>query len=170
MAPCGGFAHTSALLMGFYEAELSKERITIQTLGAIMRRCKSPASTRSIIKRVSGHIKFFLDARDESNVTLTGESPVVLLQDYLESVSDHGGDVPGAVRTALSTWSDALGVPWPLDNPLVRIAAQVESNQTPKHAPPTKLDNQETSGVISERGGFPLQTFLRGGDRPNGVR
>ena len=65
---------------------------------------------------------------------------MVLLRDYSESVSDRGRTVPGAVGTSLGTWSEALGVPWPLGNPLVRAAAQVESNEIPKHAPSTKLD------------------------------
>ena len=108
-----------------------------------MQRCKSPASTRGVIRNVSGPIKFFLENRGESDppgVTLTGESSVVLLHDYSESVADRGRTVPGAVKTSLSTWSEALGVPWPLDNPLVCAAAQVESNEIPKHEPPTKLD------------------------------
>ena len=48
--------------------------------------------------------------------------------------------MPGAVKTSLITWSEALGVPWPLENPSVCAAAQVVSNETPKHAPPMKLD------------------------------
>ena len=108
-----------------------------------MQRCKSPAATRNVVKNVSGLIQFFLDTRDESNptgITLTGDTSVVLLHDYLESSAERGRTVPGAVKTSLSTWSEALGIPWPLDNPLVCAAAQVESNEIPKHAPPMKLD------------------------------
>ena len=139
----GEFSNTSALLCGFRDAKLSKGRIVILTLEAIMQRCKSPAPTRAVIKNVGGLIQFPLDTRGESNpdgVTLTGESPVVLLRDYLESVADRGRTSPGAVETSLITWSEAHGVPWPLDNPLVRSAAKGESGQVPKHDPPTKID------------------------------
>ena len=124
-------------------AKLNRERVTSLALDALMRRCKSPASTRGVIRNVSGLIKFSLENWDESGpsgFTLTGGNSVALLHDYLESVDDRGRTVPGAVKTSLSTWSEAIGVPWPLDNPLVCAAAQVESNEIPKHAPPMKLD------------------------------
>ena len=66
-------------------------------------------------------------------VTLTGEASVALLLDYLESVADRGRAVPGAVKSSLITWSEAIGAPWPLDNPLACVAAQVESGEIPKH-------------------------------------
>ena len=62
----------------------------------------------------------FRDSRGDSDtdgITLTGESPVVLLHYYLDSVDDRGRTVPGAVKNPLITWSEALGVPWPLGNP-----------------------------------------------------
>ena len=65
---------------------------------------------------------------------------MVLLRDFLVSVADRGRTVPGAAKSSLSAWSEALGVPWSLYNPLVCAAAQVESNETPQHAPPTKLE------------------------------
>ena len=108
-----------------------------------MQRRKSPASARGVIRGVSGLIQFYLDTRDESNptgVALTGDSSVVLLQDYIESVAERGRTVPGAVETSLGTWSDALGISWPIDNPLVCAAAQVESSEIPNHAPPVNLD------------------------------
>ena len=117
-----------------------------------MRRRKSPDSARAVIKNVSGRVQCFLDSLGESNpdgVTLTGESPVVLLRDYLESVADRGRTVPGAVKTSLITRSEALGVPWPIDNPLVCAAAQVESNQVPKHDPPMRLETIKQLGALS---------------------
>ena len=137
------FSGVSTILQGFHRAKLNKVRITALTLEALMHRCKSPASTRNTVKNVGALIKFFPDTRDESNpswCSLTGEGSVVLLRDFLESVEDRGRTVPCAVKSSLSTWSEALGVPWPLDNPLVCAAAQVESNDTPKHAPPMKLE------------------------------
>ena len=63
-------------------------------------------------------------------------------------------------------------MPWPLDNPLVCAAAQVESNEAPKHAPPTKLDtikklegmavNVEISPIKRARAsGLLLMTYTR---------
>ena len=69
---------------------------------------------------------------------------MVLLQDYLESVAERVRAVPGAVKTSLIAWSEALGLPWPHDNPLACAAAQVESSEIPKHAQPMKLDTIET--------------------------
>ena len=101
---------------------------------------QSPFSTRDIVKNVVGLIKFFRDARDEPNLTLAGESSIVLLRGFLESSSYRGRTVPGVVTTSLSTWSEALGVPRSLENPLAFAPSHVESDQTPKHTPPTKLD------------------------------
>ena len=55
------FSEPSALIKGFHTAGLDKERITILTLEALMQRCKSPASTRGVVRNVSGLIRFFLD-------------------------------------------------------------------------------------------------------------
>ena len=110
---------------------------------ALTQRRMSPASTRAVIKNVSGLIQFPIDPRGESNTdgtTLTGESPVSLLLGYLESVADRGRAVPGAVKTSSITRSAAHGVPWPLGNPLVCAESQVGSSQIPKHDPPMKLD------------------------------
>ena len=84
------FSDYPTLLRGFHVAKLNRERVTALTLEALMQRRKLPASTRGVIRNVSGLIKFFLENRGESNpsgVTLTGESAVVLLHDYLESVA-----------------------------------------------------------------------------------
>ena len=136
------FPDSSSLLKGLHTAKIDKGRITILTLEALMQRCKSPASTRNVVRNVSGLIRFFLETRDDAKpgITLTGASSVVLLRDYLQSVAERGRTVPGDVKTSLNTRSEALGVPWPLDNPLVCAAAQVESSEIPKHAPPMKLD------------------------------
>ena len=136
------FSDSSTLLKCPHAAKLDKERITILTIEVLMQRCRSPASTRGVVRNVRGMIQFSLDTRDESKhgIALTGDTSVVLLRDYLQSVAERGRTVPGAVKTSLSTWPDSLGVPWPLDNPLVCAAAQVESSEIPKHAPPMRLD------------------------------
>ena len=139
----GEFPDTPSLARRFRDSKLNKKRITSLTLEALTQRRKSPASTRGVIKNVSGAIQFFLDTRDEADpagFTLTGEASVALLHDYLESVADRGCTVPGAVKTSLITWSEALGAPRPLVDPLFRAVAQVESSEIQKHAPPMKLD------------------------------
>ena len=134
---------TSAMLKGFYTEKLDNERIAALAIEALMRRFKSPASTLGVIRNVSGAIRFFLDTRGGSKpgVALTGDNSVVLLRDYLKSVAERGRTGPGAVKASLSTLSEALGVPWPLDNPSVCVAEQVESSEILKHAPPMDLAN-----------------------------
>ena len=46
------FSGKYTLLRGFRDAKLDKERIEALTMDALMRRCKSPASTRGVIKNV----------------------------------------------------------------------------------------------------------------------
>ena len=59
--------------------------------------------------------------------TLTGDDSVVLLHDYIESTAERGRAVPGAVETSRSTWAEALGINWPLENPLVcRITGRLK--------------------------------------------
>ena len=146
------FSNTPSLLRGFYEAKLNKERVIALTIEALMQRCKSPASTRGVIRNVNGLIQFYLENRDDDNptgITLTGDSSVVLLRDYIESVADRGRAVPGDVKTSLSTWSEAHGTSWPLDNPLVCAAAHVGPSEVPKRAPPMKLETIKKLEVLA---------------------
>lgn len=96
-----------------------------------------------------GVIQFPRDARNESDVTLTGESSLSLLRDYVGSVADRGRPVPGAVRTARITWSEAPGVPWPLDNPIVCAAPHADSDLVPKHDTRTKHAAIKKLGALS---------------------
>ena len=138
------FSHTSTLLRGIYKTNLNKERIVAITIDALTQRCKSPASTRGVIRNVNGLIDFFLENRNDGNppgFTLTGENSAVLLRDYIESAAGRGLEVPGAVKTSISARPEALGINLPLDNPIFCSAAHVDSNEAPKHAPQMKLDN-----------------------------
>lgn len=94
------FSGTPTLLRGFYDARLDKGRIAALTIEALMKWCKSPAPTCGVLKNASGLIQFFIDTRGESDpgITLTGDTSVGLLRDYIESVSDCGRTVPGAPR------------------------------------------------------------------------
>ena len=142
VAPRGGISGLVDPSKRAHSAKIDKERITILTLKALMQRRKSPAPTRGVPRNVSGPVRFFLETRGDSKpgIALAGDSSVVLLHDHLQSAAERGRTVPGSVKTSLNTRPEALGVPWPLDNPLVCAAAQIESIEIPKHAPSMKLD------------------------------
>ena len=53
-----GLPNRSSLLKGIYEAKLNDAAINVLTTNAIMQRCKSPACTRDIIRRVGRLIVF----------------------------------------------------------------------------------------------------------------
>ena len=59
-------------------------------------------------------------------------------------------------------WTDALGVLWNLRNPIVCAATQVEANDTPKHAAPTKLETVKKIELLSANVEF--ATFKRAPD------
>ena len=88
------------------------------------------------MRHVNGLLQFYLDTRNETSVTLTGETSLVLPHDYLESLTERGRAAPSAGKHAIDARPEALGIDWPLTNPLVLSAAIVESNEEPKHAPP----------------------------------
>ena len=71
------------------------------------------------------------------------------MRDYIESAAGRGRAAPGAVKTSLSTWAESLGINWPLANPIVCAAAHVDSDETPKHAPPMKLDTVKKSDELA---------------------
>ena len=84
-----------------------------------------------MLKRVKGLIRFYRDTREENAVTLNGESSLVVLRDFHESLAERGRAVPGAARHALAFWDEALGIDWPLANPLVLSDATVATNEAP---------------------------------------
>ena len=106
----GEFVDSSTLLQGSKDSEIAPEKTTLPIIEAVTARSKSVSPTKSIIKHVKGIINFYLSARNESAVTLTGEGSLVLLHDYLESTRERGRTVPGAARHSLTVWPDALGV------------------------------------------------------------
>ena len=134
-----GCAKTSTLLMGLGESQIPDAKMTLLVLEAAALRSKSLRSTRSVLEHVRGIIRFYLDTRDETAVTLTGETSLALLRDFLESLADRCRTAPGAARQALTVWAEALGIDWPLTNPLVISAATVTSNDAPKQAPSIPL-------------------------------
>ena len=101
-------------------------------LGSVTARAKSIASANAIVRRVNGLIQYYIDTRNETAVALTGESSLALLRDFLESIAERGRTAPSAGSHAPSIWDEAIGVDWPLTNPLVASAATVETNEAEK--------------------------------------
>ena len=148
------FSSTSNLLTGMYKAHATKGKIKLLAIEAISLRAKSAAAMRGIAKHVSGMVRFYLDARDESKVELTGDESVVLLRDYLESMGGRGRTAPATAKHALTVWAEALGIDWPLSHALVCSAAIVESDETPKKAPSMRLT------TIRALGGTAINKFV----------
>ena len=84
------FPDTSPLLCGLRKAGVSKERITVLTIDALMQQCKSAACAKSTIKHVSGMARFTIDFRTEEQVALTGESSLAIIHDYIEQAASRG--------------------------------------------------------------------------------
>ena len=127
-------------------------------------------SARTIAKHVKGIIHFYLDTRNESAATLTGEGAVVLLRDFLDPLRGRGRTAPSAAKHALTVSADAMGIDWPLTNPLVLSDATVESNEDPRLAPAMDVETvrklEATASnfeiLISKRpfsAGIPLMTY-----------
>ena len=118
-----------------YKAQVPNGKITLLVIEAISLRAKSAPAMKGIAKHVSGLVRFYLGHRDETQFQLTGPESVVLIHDYLESVAERGRTVPATVKHALTVWAEALGIDWPLTNPLVVSAAVVEATDAPRQAP-----------------------------------
>ena len=134
------FAETSPLLFGLRKTGVAKERMTVLTLEAVMQHCKSVAGAKSTTKNVAGLVRFFLDSRSDENVTLTGESSLVLIHDYLEQAASRGRTVPATIRHSLVNWAAALQLDWPLDHALISSASTIVSNTAPKQAPAMAIE------------------------------
>ena len=92
-------------------------------------------SAKLTTKHAKCLIHFYLDTRNASAVALTWEGSLFLVRDFLESLKERGRTAPSYAKHALTVWPDALGIDWPLTNPLVLSAATVESDEDPRQAP-----------------------------------
>ena len=52
-------------------------------------RAISEATTKSIVKHVSGLVRFYLEVRDETTVERTGGESVVSIRDYAGSIAER---------------------------------------------------------------------------------
>ena len=122
-----------------YRAQAPKGRIALLAIGDISLQAKSAAAMRGIATHVSGMVRFYVGIRDESKVELAGDHSVFLIRDYDESIAERRRTAPATAEHALSVWSEALGIDWPISHALVCDAAIVESGETPKQAPSMSL-------------------------------
>ena len=134
------FADSSTLLHGLRGSKIAPVKTTLLILEAVTSRATSVRSAKSIINHAKRLIHFYLDTRNVSDVTLTGEGSLVLLRDYIGSLKDRGATAPSAARHALTVWPDALGIDCPLTNTLAISASDVESDEGPRQAPSMDLE------------------------------
>ena len=113
--------------------------MALLVLEAVTIRSKSLNSTKAASKHVKGLIRLYIDTRAENAAIFTVECPLLLLRDYIESLSERGRTVQGAVRHFTNLWSEALGIGGPLQNPLVLSEAAPSTNEAPEHAPSMPL-------------------------------
>ena len=98
------------------------------------------AGAKSTIGNVAGLVRFFHDFRSDENATLTGETSVVLLRDYLEQATSRGRTVPATIRHSLANWAAALQIDRPLGRALISSASTIEPNTSPKQAPAMAIE------------------------------
>ena len=83
------FSKSPKLLEGMYSAQDPKDKISLLVIEALSLRGRTHTALKSIIKHVSGLVRFYLEARKETKCELTGEHSVVLLHDYLASLAER---------------------------------------------------------------------------------
>ena len=134
------FSETSESLVGLRNAGTSRGRIIVLTIEAVTQQCKSAAGTKSAAKPVTGIARYFPERQSYGKVSLTGETSLVLLRDFLDQAASRGGTVPPTIRHSLCCWADALEIEWPIDRALTSSAVSVESNTAPKHSPAIPIE------------------------------
>ena len=93
------------------------------------------ASVSASAKHVSAYVRFVNDAGGPSDCSLAGPGSELRLHSYLESLRPRGPTVPGTALSALAVWAEALGIDWPVANPLVKASTVSRSDRTVRHAP-----------------------------------
>ena len=104
------FSSSSTLLKGMYNAGVPKDKITLLVIEALSVRAKSTSTMKGVVKHVAGLVQYYLDTREESKEQLTGDDSLILIHDYLESLTERGRTVPASAKHALTVWAGALGV------------------------------------------------------------
>ena len=96
------FSSTPNLLIGMYKAQVPKDKITLLVIDALSLRAKSTETMKGIAKHVSGMVQYYMGAREETNVQLTGSDSLVLIRGYLEELTERGRTAPAAAKHALA--------------------------------------------------------------------
>ena len=104
------FSSTSTLLTGMYNAGFPKGKIALLDIEALSVRAKSTSTMKGVFKHVAGLAQYYLDTREDSKAQLTGGDSLILIHDYLESLTERGRTVPSSAKHTLTVWAEALGV------------------------------------------------------------
>ena len=95
----GGIANeiscASALLLGLQEAHIPPGKVALLAIEAATVWPRSLSSTKAGVMHVKGVLRRYLDTRAESDITLTAESALILICDYIDSLSERGRTDPG---------------------------------------------------------------------------
>ena len=138
---------------------------------AATQRSKSTDAPKSIVKFARWLVEFFLENRAETELTLTGEAPLVLLRDYPESLAERGRTAPNAAKHALTVCAEAIGIDWPLSNGWIAAAATADSNDAPEKAPEMSIETVRALGRFAANKGIPhLETGICGRNLSDGIR
>ena len=129
------FSPKPNLLLGMYKAQAPKGKIILLVIDALSARAKSTPTMKGVAKHASGLAQYYLDTREEPKVQLAGEDSLVLIRDYLESLTERGRTVPSSAKHAIAVWAEALGIDWPPTHSLACSADTVDSDESPKQAP-----------------------------------
>ena len=87
---------------------VSRERLIVHAIEAIMQHCKTASIARLDIENVDGLARYFIDTRATDNLSLTGENSVVSIRDYLDQAADIGRAVPASIKRSLLRMAAAL--------------------------------------------------------------
>ena len=82
------FNDTSALHIGLKGNNVPDDKVSLLALEAATARAKSIASAKNVLRHVNGLLQFYMETRNESSAARTGESPAVLILDYVESLAE----------------------------------------------------------------------------------
>ena len=92
--------------MGTYKAHVPKGKVALLVIDPCLR-AKSKETMEELARHVSDVVRFYLEARAESKVRLTGGDSVVLIRDYVESLAERGRAVPATAKHALTLAAEA---------------------------------------------------------------
>ena len=158
------FSESPGLLANIRKSGVSRGRLIVLAIEAVMQHCKTAAITRLAINTVSGIARYFIDTRPTDNLSLTGEHSVVLIHGNLDQAAVRGRAVPGAMGRSISRRADALQIDWPLGRSIISAASTAESNSPSKQVPPMAIETVELiEGIATNREIAPIKRAFAAG-------